>query len=385
MKRLGYRPEFAAAVESTASTGGQIMPPIMGAGAFLMAEMLGIPYTKVIIAAAIPAVLYFFGVGVGIYMEALKLDYPRVPKDMMPNPRELLTWGKLGPLVVSIAMLLVVLFSGYTPQYACFSALITLVILYLFTTGRIRDITERLRLLIIGVAEGARTLIGVAVLVICVQVIINLVGLTGVAIKVSEFIISASGGSLIVAMILGGATAMALGMGIPTTAAYIIGVTVLGRAMIQLGLEPLNAHMFIFYFAIISAITPPVCSAVYIAAAMTETKWLNTGFVAVRLGLAAYIVPFMFALNPVLLMRGSVGDILLGGITALVGVTALGMGAMGYFIKNASILERVLLIAAAFCLIQPVITTDLIGVGLIAITWLIQRCVGTRKTVLRKV
>lgn len=366
MKRLKYKPEFAAAVESVASTGGQIMPPIMGAGAFIMAEMLGKSYLSICVAAALPAILYFLGAGMGIYFEALRVNLPPTPKEEIPKLSEAVSWSKLGPLFSFVFILLYLMVKGYTPQYSCFWAFIIFMGLFVFTTGEkgLTNILARARMILNGFIESARTLIDLATIALCVQIIISMVSLTGVGIKFSETILSISGASLILSLILSCILIMVLGMGVPTTAAYLIGVSVLGQGLISLGLEPLGTHLFIFYFACISLITPPVCIAVYVAATIAETKWLKAGLIATRLGVAAYIVPFMFVFSPALLLKGSFSEILFASISSIIGVIFLAAGMMGFIINRATVLERIILCVAGICLIKPGLFTDALGTGL---------------------
>jgi TRAP transporter 4TM/12TM fusion protein len=366
MKRLKYKPEFAAAVEAVASTGGQIMPPIMGAGAFIMAEMLGKAYLSICIAAALPAILYFLGAGIGIYFEALRVNLPSTPKEEIPKFREVLHWSRLGPLISFVFVLLYLMVKGYTPQYSCFWAFMIFTGLFIFTTGKrgLNNILTRARMIFHGFMESARTLVDLAIIALCVQIIISIVSLTGVGIKFSETILSIAGTSVIFSLIFSSVLIMVLGMGVPTTAAYLIGVSVVGTGLISLGLDPLGTHLFIFYFACISLITPPVCIAVYIAATIAETKWLKAALIATRLGVAAYIVPFMFVFSPALLLNGSFSEILSVSVSAIIGVIFLAAGMMGFLIKRATVLERVILCIAAICLIKPGLVTDTLGIGL---------------------
>ena len=369
MKRLGYGSVFAGAVETAASTGGQIMPPIMGAGAFIMAEMLGISYLKVCVAAALPAVLYFFGVGAGIYFQASKLNFAKVPPEEIPSIKDVVTWPKLGPLMAFIVILLYLLVKGRTPQYCCFWGLVALVALFLFTTGEmtLKGFKDRVTRAIGGFAEGGRNLVSLACIILCVQVIIYLINMTGIGIKFSEVVYAIGENSVIASLVLTGLIAMILGMGVPTTAAYVIGVSVLGMGLLKLGFMPLNVHLFIFYWAILSVITPPVCLAAYVAAGISGAHWLPTGITAWRLGIAAFIVPFMFAFNPALLLQGDLLLVIVAAMTSLVGVACLAAGAMGYLLSNLNIVQRIVLILGALCLIQPKYVTDILGLAAAAL------------------
>jgi len=377
MKRLGYGSVFAGAVETAASTGGQIMPPIMGAGAFIMAEMLGISYLNVCVAAALPAVLYFGGVGAGIYLKASKLNFAKVPREEIPSVRDVIKWRKLGPLIAFIVVLFYLLVQGRTPQFSCFWGLMVLIGLFLFTTGNIglAAFKKRFGLTIEGFIQGGRNLVSLASIILCVQVVIYLIGLTGLGIKFSEVIYALGEDSIILSLFLTGVVAMILGMGVPTTAAYVIGVSVLGMGLIKLGFFPLGVHLFIFYWAILSVITPPVCLAAYVAAGISGAKWLPTGIEAWRLGIAAFIVPFMFAFNPRLLLQGDFLPVVIAVFTSFIGVGCLAAGAMGYLLSNLNIVQRIILILGAVLLIQPKYLTDTVGIGaaVLVLIWQILR------------
>jgi len=226
-------------------------------------------------------------------------------------------------------------------------------------------------------------LMNIAVIILSVQIIISMVSLTGLGIKFSETILSIAGTSVLLSLILSSVLIMVLGMGVPTTAAYLIGISVLGTGLLSLGLNEVGIHLFIFYFACISLITPPVCIAVYIAASIAETPWLKAGLVATRLAAAAYIVPFMFVFNPVLLMSGNLVQIILSSVSAIIGVIVLASGTMGFFILRTTIPERLLLIIAAVSLIKPGVITDTIGIGLIIVV-LIKQVINMKRYKLKK-
>lgn len=367
MKRMKFKPELAAAVEAVASTGGQILPPIMGAGAFIMAEMLGKSYLSVCAAAALPGILYFLGALMAIYFEALRLDLPPTPSAEIPKSREVLRWSTCGPLIAFIFTLLYFMIKGNTPQYSCFFAFIVFTFVFVFTTGtkRFDSILHRLLMVFNGFTKSSQTLIDIGIIALCVQIIISMVNLTGFGIKFSETIYSMAGSHLVLSLILSAALIMILGMGVPTTAAYLIGVSVVSSGLLALGLNDLGVHLFIFYYACVSLITPPVCIAVYIAASIAETSWIKAANKAARLGAAGYIVPFMFIFNPVLLMKGSLFGILLASISAAIGVIGLASGLMGFLINKNTVLDRIILCGGSICLIKPGLITDSVGICLI--------------------
>ncbi len=375
MKRLGYSPPLAAAVEAVASTGGQIMPPIMGAGAFIMSELLGIPYIKIIAFAAIPALLYFSAALMGIHFEAKRVNLLPIPPDQIPRVRGLLKWSLLSPIVFPVFILFFLLFKGYSPDFSALGSLLTSIALYFLLGGSFtpKQLLMRGRQIIEALQTGAKALAGIAVLIACAQIIVMLINLTGFGVKFSSLIIAYGAEHMILTLVLAMIVSMILGMGIPTTGAYLIAVTIVGVVLIKLGVLPIAAHMFVFYFAILSAVTPPVCTAVFVAAAMAESNWLKVGWISVRLALPTFVVGFIFVLNPVLLLQGKLIQIVIASATALIGVICMSAGTMGYLARRANWIERCVLIAASVILIVPGIYTDIIGISLLATTYIYQR------------
>jgi TRAP transporter 4TM/12TM fusion protein len=365
MKRMKYRPEFAAAVEATASSGGQIMPPVMGAGAFIMAELLQIPYVQVAVAAAVPAVLYYLGCGAAIHFEARRLGLARVPPELMPRAREVFAWRRSAALFVPVVLLTWFLLQGYTAQTSTFWSIVASLALFVASATSWADARERTLGLWRAFEAGGRAIVQVATLIAAAGIIVGMINLTGVGVKLSEFIIAASGQSLLAALFFAMLVCLILGMGLPTTAAYVLAASVVAPALIKLGALPLAAHLFVFYFAIISAITPPVCAAVYVAAAIARADWVRTGLVATRLGLAGFIAPYMFVYAPALLLQGPPLEIAWAALSACVGVVSLAAGAMGFLRRPAGPLERGALVVAALLLIKPGIYTDLAGFALL--------------------
>jgi TRAP transporter 4TM/12TM fusion protein len=365
MKRMKYRPEFAAAVEATASSGGQIMPPVMGAGAFIMAELLQIPYVQVAMAAAVPAVLYYLGCGAAIHFEARRLGLARVPPELMPRAREVFAWRRSAALFVPIVLLCWFLLQGYTAQTSTFWSIVASLVIFVASGTSWADCRARGLGLWRAFEAGGRAIVQVATLIAAAGIVMGMINLTGVGVKLSEFIIAASGQSLLAALFFAMLVCLVLGMGLPTTAAYVLAASVVAPALIKLGALPLAAHLFVFYFAIISAITPPVCAAVYVAAAIARADWVRTGLIATRLGLAGFIAPYMFVYAPALLLEGPPLEIAWAALTACLGVIALAAGAMGFFHRPAGALERLALVAAALLLIKPGLPTDLAGLALL--------------------
>lgn len=356
MKRMGYAPEFAGAVEAVASTGGQIMPPVMGAAAFIIAEILNIKYSQVAIAAAIPAVLYFVSLGFMVHFEALRLGLRVMDRSELPDLKVVLKKGYfyLLPLVVLVYLLIII---SYTPTKAALYSLVA-VVLASFLGREARMTPDRiLRALI----NGSKSVLPVATACAAAGIVIGVVTITGLGLRMSNLIVTLSGGSLFIALILTMITCMLLGMAVPTSAAYIITASLGAPALIRLGVSPLAAHLFVFYFACISAITPPVALAAYAGAGVAGSDPMRTGFIATKLGVAAYIVPFMFVYGPPLILVGPPWEVLLAGVTSTVGVFLLASGFEGWLHGPASWIERVLLIAGSLLLIKPGIGTDLLA------------------------
>lgn len=373
MKRQGYASSFAAAVEATASSGGQLMPPIMGAGAFIMAELLGVPYVNVMLAALVPSLLFYAGVFMAVHYESKKRGYAPVPESEMPRARDVFSLRQFGPFILPILGLIVMLLRGSTPQKAGFTAVVIAMVLFVLSDWQAAHIVARLKALIRGFESAGYGLVMIAVLAGTAQIIIGMIGVTGFGVRLSALLIAASGGIMIVGLLLAMAVALVLGMGMPTTAAYLLAAAVLGPSLTNMGVAALPAHLFIFYFAIISAITPPVCTAVFVAAAIARTRWLEVAWVATRLGIVAFIIPYMFVYSPSLLLMGDRGVVALAALTAFVGVCGLAGAAMGYFVRENRPLETVLLLIGALLLIRPGLVTDIIGLGLVAATALWQR------------
>jgi len=367
MKRAGFKNDFAAAVEATASTGGQIMPPVMGAAAFVMAEYTGISYLQICIHAAIPALLYYFALFMAIHFEANRAGLLGVPKEERPILRSVMLTK--GHLFVPLAVIVYFMIAGYTPMYACIYATLSV-----FVVALLRAETRMGPKKILKALEfGAKNMLPVAAACACAGVIIGVINLTGLGLKFTSLVLSIAGNSLIPALIFTMFAGIVLGMGLPTTAAYIVQAALLIPALIKLGVPTIAAHMFVFYFAIISAITPPVAMAVYAAAGIAGSNLWRTGLEAMRIGATGFIIPFMFVYGPSLLMIGSTTTIVTTIISSCIGVVALSAGLMGWFLKKATWLERLLLVAGALLLIKPGLITDLIGLSLLILVILMQK------------
>jgi len=369
MKRTGFRPPFAAAVEAVASTGGQIMPPVMGAAAFVMAEFLAVPYAQVALWALVPAILYFLAVFVAVHLEAKRYKLAGVPRSELP--RFLAVMAARGHLFVPVLVVLFGLMLGYSaPRCALAGALACIPVALLRATTRAgigwRNVVDAL-------VDGARNTLAVAMACACAGIVIGCVTITGLGITFTQVVVTLSQNSLAAALLLTAVAGIVLGMGMPTTPSYIVMVSLLVPAVIKLGAIAPAAHMFAFYFAILSALTPPVALAVFAAAGLARTSIWSAGKEAVRLAAPAYIIPFMFIYEPSLLLIGDWLTSLTSLASAVVGVFCLAAGLQGYLAREMPAWQRALLIVAAIMLIKPGYVTDGVGIALLALVFVVQR------------
>lgn len=359
MRSVGYKAGFAGAVEATASTGGQIMPPILGSAAFIMAELLGIPYSEIMLASVIPALLYFYTIFVMVDIEAAKNNLLGIERDKLPARSYILkNIYMLMPLIV-LTLVLTVL--GQSPIRAATWGISTCIVIFL-----IKSRGANLSRILDTMSEGARSACGMICACGTAGIVVGVLNMTGAGIKFANVVLEIADGSLIIALLLTMISSLVLGMGLPTTASYIICAAVAAPALIEMGLLPIQAHMFVFYFACVSAITPPVAMAAYAAATISGAKPMEVGFLACKLGICAFIVPFMFCYSPSLLWLGSGAEIVTTIVTALIGVTVLAFGLLRYVgFLNMPIgpLTAIGLIVFALFMIIPGMFSDVIGIA----------------------
>ncbi|GAA0785363.1 TRAP transporter permease [Roseibium denhamense] len=366
MKKVGYHRKTAGAVEAAASTGGQIMPPIMGAGAFIMAEITGIPYTEITIAAVIPAVLYFVSVYFMVDFEAAKLGMRGMRQDELPKFAKML---RQVYLFIPIIILIYALFMGYSVIRAGALATISAAVVSWLTPYRMgpRAIFKAFEL------AGIMSVQIIAVCA-CAGIIVGVISLTGVGARFSALLLSLADTSQLLALFFAMCISILLGMGMPTTAAYAVAASVVAPGLVQLGIPLLTAHFFVFYFAVLSAITPPVALASYAAAGISGANPMETSVASFKIGIAAFIVPFMFFYNSALLMDGSLVDIIRAGLTAIVGVFLLSSAVQGWFLGAvAAWFLRIGLTASALMMIEGGLISDLIGLGIAGAVFAVQR------------
>jgi len=367
MKASGFRAATAGAIEAMTSTGGQIMPPVMGAGAFLMAEILGVPYSKVALAAVIPALMYYTSSYWMIDFYSARSGLKGMKREELPIFRKIMV--EKGYLLVPIIVLLISLMVlMYSPYRSAMYAIISLIIVSWVSKASRMGFKSVVNTL----AKGAKGSIEIAATCAAAGIIVGVLTQTGLGMKFAMIIINYSGGSLLLAMIFTMLIAIILGMGMPTTAAYAISASVLAPALIQLKVPALAAHLFIFYFACLSALTPPVALAAFAAAAIANAKTWNVGWLGMKFALAGFVIPYMFVYGPAMVLIGSPGEITLAVITGLLGTMALGAAVQGWLLRKAGWIERGILLIAALCLIKPGWVTDLIGLGLLIIVAVFQ-------------
>jgi TRAP transporter 4TM/12TM fusion protein len=362
MKKLGYRPEFAGAVEAAASTGGQIMPPVMGAAAFLMAEFIGIPYIEIAKAAAIPACLYFLGIFIEVHFEAKRCGLKGMTREQIP--RFMTVLKERGHLFVPLIAIIYVLMEGFTPTYAALIGLGLSV-----AAGMLRKATRMSVPDIVNALEvGARGALGVAIACATAGIIVGVVTLTGLGLKMANGLIDLAGGNLLFTMFFTMITSLILGMGVPTTANYVITATMAAPALVLLGVEKLAAHLFVFYFGIIADITPPVALAAYAGAGIAKANPFDTGVTATKLAIGAFIVPYIFVYNPAMVLIGTTPFLLTQNlVTACGGMFGLGAAMIGFCLAPMSWLERIWFGIAGLMLIDPGAVTDVIGIAMLAV------------------
>ena len=422
MKKVGYKPEFAAAVEAAASTGGQIMPPIMGAAAFLMTEYTGVSYPVIAVSAILPAALYFAGIFMMIHFEAKKLGLEGLPKDAIPNFFKLLL--SKGYLLLPIVVLVAMMSGGSTPaQAACMAIVTTLFIMYLLDIFKVlkekkikkladieiflpiicfailigflgfelegagllsgffyvlialgnKNTVESGKLAVDAFESGVRNTMGVASACAIAGIVSGVVSTTGLASTLLTFIKNVSGGNLFIALFFTMIACIILGMGVPTTANYVIMATTTAPILIELGLPVLVAHMFVFYFGIVADITPPVALAAYAGSAIAGSNPLRTGVTATRLAITAFIIPYIFAFNPkMLFIDATIAEVALIIVTSCAGIFTLSAALEGYMFRKLKVYESLPLIVGALLMIYPGILTDIIGFAIAALIIAVQ-------------
>lgn len=376
MKKVGYKPHFAGAVEAAASTGGQIMPPIMGSAAFIMAEFLGMKYIDIAAAAIIPATLYFASVFFQIDLRARSIGLKGLDKSELPDVKA--TVIRYGHMIIPIIVLVYLMIEGRTPLYAAFYTVV-------FTVA-LSWIRKETRIDLKGARDvavaSARSSLSIGVAMANAGFIIAVLAMTGIGAILADNIVLLSQGKLIIALVLCMVVSIILGMGLPTSACYVIAASIAVPILTKMGVAPFQAHFFIFYYACLSTITPPVALAAYVGAGLAGAKSSTVGWTAFKLALAGFIVPFFFVYSPaMLLIADSATQIVFSAVTGLAGTFLLAVGVEGYLTIKLPIWLRPVFLAAALLLITPGITTDLLGLGLTAVGWIVIQVLKRNKAV----
>jgi TRAP transporter 4TM/12TM fusion protein len=378
MKRAGYRPEFAGAVEAAASTGGQIMPPIMGAAAFIMAEFTGIPYITIIGAALIPAVLYYFSLYMNVHLVAVKQGLRGMDHSEVPKISKVLKegWHYLIPLAAIIGTLIY----GFSPTKAAYTAIAILILVSMFkpaTRMGFRTILQALR-------EGSETAVSIVAATACAGIIVGIVNMTGLALKFSTVINQIAAGMIFPALFLTMVASIILGMALPTTANYIVQAAITAPVLIEMGVPVITAHLFVLYFGVFADITPPVALAAYAAAGISRGDPMKTGLLATRSVIVGFLMPFLFVYFPALLGNAPPAEVAVAVLTAILAVIALSGGLVGLLHRECSMWERLVLCVGGAMLLVPEGKTDLIGGAILVLVYLLQRYSGVRAKVSQK-
>jgi len=380
MKRAGYSSEWAATIESVASTGGQIMPPIMGAGAFIMAQLIGMNYLDIAKAAILPAVLFYGSAFVGIHLVSLRDNINGSDDKPFIKPTAYIT------ILVPLAVFLFFLIRGYTVTMGAFwatlLALLVFAACFLFETRNIKETVKKTVDICFGTCtRGTSSIVEMCGILAGSQVVIALISLTGFATKLSSIIVALGQSSMFLCLVCSMFVCILLGMGLPTTAAYVLGASVLSPALIKLGISPLAAHLFVFYYACLSAITPPVCVAVFMASGLAKSNWFKSAVLCCMIALPIFIIPYTFTYNPALLMDGNLLDILFATATGLAGVFLINFCTVGYMREKIGIFLRGLCIVGGVLLLLPDYLPSLIGLGIGVVALLL----GWRKALAAKI
>ncbi|WP_019132043.1 TRAP transporter permease [Peptoniphilus obesi] len=381
MKKVGYKPYYAGAVEATSSTGGQIMPPVMGAAAFIMADFTGLKYIDIVKAAIIPAVLYYVAVGTMVHLEACKLGLKGLPREELPRLSNIFV--KSGYLVIPLIVIITMLVQQRTPTYAALGGIITAIVVAGIASLIKKDKSFTYKEILGALESGAKSALGVACACACAGMIVGVVTLTGFGLRIAELIVKIAQGQLLPTLILTMCASIILGMGLPTTAKYIVLATMAVPAITKLGVNLMSAHLFILYFGVVADVTPPVALAAYAGAGIAGANSMRTGVQAFKLAIGAFIIPYIFAIDSHLIMVKEITGTTVEWLpmvtalptiaSALIGTFCLAGFIEGYVIKKCKIWERALLLVAALSLLSPGLKTDIIGLSALILVFVVQK------------
>ena len=369
MRKAGFSPEFSAGTEASASTGGQIMPPVMGAAAFIMMEYLGVDYSTIMLAAVIPALLYFTGIFIGTHFEAKKLGIFGLPKSQLPDLKEQMV--RYGYMLLPVFIIVGTIMIGFTPQRA---AILGILSAYLVSFIR-KESRLSIKKTFMVLEQGARVALPVIAAVATAGIIAGVVSITGLGGKFATGIIALSNGHLFLALFFTMIACLILGMGLPTTANYVVTATIAAPALINgFDIAPIAVHMFVFYFGIVADITPPVCLAAYAGAGIARANPFKSGVTAVKLAIAAFIIPYIFIYNPIIvLVDVTPVSLIIAIVSSVIGMVAVSSSVIGFFVAHSKAFERLILFAGGLALILPGIATDVVGIVAIVFVWFLQK------------
>lgn len=368
MKKAGYKPHFAGAVESASGVGGQFMPPVMGGSVFLMMEILGVSYFSICKAALLSAILYYVGIFFIVDFEAVKYGLKGQPKAECPRLKEVMKEG-FHFLIPPAVLVYLLMYAHVTESRAAFWAIISIPL-----TSFLRKSTRMsLQKIFRAMERGAIGFLPIAGVVVSCNILVGMITLTGLGLQISSILIELSGQSLLLLLVLTMIASLILGLGLPIIVSYLVLAVLVAPALTQMGVDPLAAHLFIFFFALVSDLTPPVAPGAFVAAGIAGADMMRTAWMACRLGLVVYILPYMFVYNKALLLKGEPAEIVLSAVSALLGVYALACGIQGYMLRPAKIYERIFFFGAALALIFPGWKSDLLGLGIMFYLFLVQK------------
>ncbi len=375
MKRLGYNPDFAAGVEAIASTGGGITPPIMSVAAFIMAEFLGVPYIKIIGYALIPCLLYYTGIFAGVHFETVRYGLAAVPKSEIPSWQSILKFKRLASLIIPTGVLLYFIAIGRALVFAGFYACVAVVVIFLLSDISWPGIKNTFVTIGKGLSEGGIGLSKIVPILVAVNILVNMIGITGIAPKLSGLILEVGGNNLFLALFIATIIPFILGTSLPVVPTYILSLSILAPSLLRLGVDQIALHLFFIYWAILGGVTPPTCTQAIVAAGIAKSNWFKTALVAVRLGIVAFIIPYFFVLNPALVGRSNVLSVIIFTGSAFLGTLLLAYGFFGRIKSNLNLVFRVLYVGSGFLLMCPNHILSITGVAAIIPVFLYQRLI----------
>ena len=361
MKRLGYKADVAGGIEATASSGGQITPPLMGAGLFLMAELLEMDVPDIMLCAMVPAVLFYIGVLSSVHFDSARFNIQPIPSEEIPQFKSFLKFSVWSPVILPFVILVAGIITGYSVDLSVLASIFTLLACYLLSARSLKELAQRLKRIVSSLADTAVPLVSLCALICAAGLLVGVIGYVGIGVKFSELVLRMGGGFLWSTLVLAGVVVIIIGMGIPTTAAYVLAASVIAVAFQKLNIGELQAHMFIFYFATLSAITPPVCAAVFVAAGIAQANWMKVAIHTVRFAIIKYILPFLFIFHPSVLMQGDPLTVTRTIATCAMGAVFMSASFSGYLLAPMKNWGRIIFGIGSVMMLWPEVITSIIG------------------------